>query len=146
MLRALVVLVLLANAAFFAWTQGWLSPWVSSPLLGERDPARLAAQVRPETVTVLSPKAASAALQAARAASAAAGEGEQCMQLGPFGDSDATSTENQLIAAGVPREAITRAELPGEGNRFVLRIEKTTPTLRLQLRASYPGIERCAER
>jgi hypothetical protein len=135
MLRSLVVLVLLANAVFFAWAQGWLAPAFPAPVHGEREPARLQAQLRPETITVLSAKAASAAVQAARAASAAAGEGEQCVQLGPYADTDVAAAEAQLVAIGLPREAWERRDVPGEVGRVLLRLEKLAPTVREQLRA-----------
>ena len=146
MLRALAVAALLANALFFAWTQGWLSPWFAAPMLGERDPARLAAQLRPETISVLTPRAASAALQAARAASAAAGEGEQCVQLGPYADHEGQTVEQQLVSAGVPREAIARRDVAADAGRYSLRVEQTTPAQRLQLRALNLTPEPCAER
>jgi hypothetical protein len=72
MLRGLVFLLLLANALFFAWTSGWLAPILPGPQAGEREPERLARQVRPERITVLSPKAAALAASAAREASSAA--------------------------------------------------------------------------
>lgn len=68
MLRGLVVLLLVANAVFFAWTQGWLAPALPDPQAGEREPERLSRQVRAEQVTVLSPRAAAQAVQAARQA------------------------------------------------------------------------------
>ena len=58
MLRALVVVLLLANAGFFAWSQGWLAPLLP-PRADLREPDRMAAQFKPELVTVLTPKAAS---------------------------------------------------------------------------------------
>jgi hypothetical protein len=145
MLRALVVLMLLANALFFAWTQGWLAAWVAAPMLGERDPARLAAQLRPETISVLTPRAASAALQAARAASIAAGEGEQCVQLGPYADSDGQAVEQQLIAAGVSRESIARRDVAADAGRYRLRVEQSTPAQRLHLRALNLTPEPCSD-
>ncbi|EHR69146.1 hypothetical protein BurJ1DRAFT_0248 [Burkholderiales bacterium JOSHI_001] len=81
MLRALVVLLLAANLAVWAWTQNWLAPLMPAPGQGQREPGRLAQQVRPEALRVLAPQAASAALEqavdqaaerAALAASAAA--------------------------------------------------------------------------
>ena len=62
MLRALVVALLLANGLFFAWTRGWLAPLWAAPSHGDREPARLAAQVRPELMVVMPADAASAAL------------------------------------------------------------------------------------
>lgn len=64
MLRVLVLLLLGANALFFAWTQGWLDS-VVGPARPEREPQRMAAQVRPELVQILPPAAASAASSAA---------------------------------------------------------------------------------
>ena len=65
MLRALLVALLLANLVFFGWAGGWFAPAWPAPGASEREPARLAAQVAPERVTVLSPAAASAALRSA---------------------------------------------------------------------------------
>ena len=65
MLRALLALLLLANLLFFGWANAWFGPAFPAPGSGQREPARLAAQVAPERVTVLAPAAASAALAAA---------------------------------------------------------------------------------
>ena len=54
MLRLLVLLLLLANAAFFAWSQGLLLAWGVGPTQ-QSEPQRVEQQVRPETVQVLSP-------------------------------------------------------------------------------------------
>lgn len=62
MLRLLVALLLAANLAFLVWSNGWLEPWLGGPMAGQREPERLKLQVRPESVTVLSPRAASAAV------------------------------------------------------------------------------------
>ena len=60
MLRLLAFGVLLANAAFFGWAQGWFEPVWPRPLASEHEPARLKAQFRPELVTVTrAPPAAS---------------------------------------------------------------------------------------
>jgi hypothetical protein len=53
MLRLLVLLLLLANAAFFAWSQGLLLAWGVGPTQ-QSEPQRVAQQVRPDTVRVLS--------------------------------------------------------------------------------------------
>ena len=65
MLRVLLAALLLANLLFLGWSRGWFAPAWPAPGAGDRDPARLAAQVAPERVTVLAPAAASAALAAA---------------------------------------------------------------------------------
>lgn len=104
MLRVLLALLLLANLAFYAWTQGWLMPLVEAPRIGLREPARLAAQVRPELVTVAPVKGAASA-----AAAAAAREAEPpvCLEAGPFGDGTVTAAEAALQQAGLPEGSWT---------------------------------------
>ncbi len=52
MLRLLVLLLLLANGAYFAWAQGHLLPWGAGPLQ-QSEPQRLEQQIRPESIRVL---------------------------------------------------------------------------------------------
>jgi hypothetical protein len=72
MLRFFVLLLLLANAVFFAWTQGALDQVLGVRSIGDREPERLAQQVRP------------ADLLLASAASAAPPAAVQCLEAGPF--------------------------------------------------------------
>jgi hypothetical protein len=99
MLRALATLLLLANLVFFAWARGWLAPALPPPEQGEREPERLAAQVRPETIQLFTPQAASAAVAAGSAV---------CLEAGPFSDADVGVAEAALLASGVPAAAWTR--------------------------------------
>lgn len=106
MLRTLLVLLLLANAGFYAWTQGWLAPWLAAPRPEAREPERLQAQVKPELITVMTPKAASAAIAAAR-------EAEVCLEAGPFPESAVGAAETTLVQNSMPdgswtREAMTQ--------------------------------------
>lgn len=101
MLRALVVLLLLANLAFFAWARGWLG---APPHHAEREPERLAAQVRPETLTVLPPGSASVALQAARAAAL------QCLEAGPFAETTVSAAEAAMSSASMPAGSWARVD------------------------------------
>ena len=101
MLRALVVVLLLANIAFFAWARGWLG---APPHHAEREPERLLAQVRPEVVTVLPPGSATAAVQAARAAAL------QCLEAGPFADAAINAAEAAIAAASLPDGSWARVE------------------------------------
>jgi hypothetical protein len=68
-MRVLLVLLVLANLAYYALAQGWLEP-IGLGLEQQREPQRLGAQLNAQVVRVLSPQQASAAL-AANAASAA---------------------------------------------------------------------------
>ncbi len=90
MLRAIVLLLLLANLAWWSAHQGWLPagwlPWASTS--SQREPQRLAAQQRPETIQILPAEAGRPGAQAEGrpvAESAAAADGEPgCLEAGPF--------------------------------------------------------------
>lgn len=115
MLRVLVALLLLANLAFYAWTQGWLDGVVSVRSIGDREPERLARQVRPETVRILPAGAASAPSAAASAPSPAASATPAtlaCLEAGPFSDAD-------MAAA----QATAQLALPS-GSWVTLRIDR----------------------
>lgn len=55
MLRFLVLVLLLANGAYFAWSQGFLRTQGLGPLQ-EGEPQRLAQQIQPEAVRILTPE------------------------------------------------------------------------------------------
>lgn len=54
MLRMLVLLLLLANAGYFAWSHGTLAPYGFGPAV-QTEPQRLAQQLRPEALRILTP-------------------------------------------------------------------------------------------
>lgn len=52
-LRALVVLLLLANLFYFAWARGGLALFGAVPArLGQREPERLSQQIRPQLLQI----------------------------------------------------------------------------------------------
>jgi hypothetical protein len=104
MLRALVALLLLANALFFAWSQGWLGGLVAPPHAGETEPGRLAQQVRPDNVRVLPVQAASAAVAAATF----------CVETPALPASAASAVRAAVLAAGVPEAALERRDQAAE--------------------------------
>lgn len=91
MFRALIVLLLLANLAFFAWSRGWLDSIAGVRSIGDREPERLQRQVRPELIRILPAGAASVAAPVALA----------CLEAGPF-------TDAEVVAA----QAAAQAQLP----------------------------------
>ncbi len=95
MLRALLLVLLLANGLVFAWVQGWLEPLLHAPGQADREPARLAGQINPEVVRILPAAAAHEAAGAARAAAL------RCVEVGPFGLVDAAAAEAVLEAGGL---------------------------------------------
>ncbi|OUM03799.1 hypothetical protein [Variovorax sp. JS1663] len=58
-LRALVVLLLVANLLYFAWSRGGLAMFGAVPAqLGQSEPERLTQQVRPQLLKILKDEAA----------------------------------------------------------------------------------------
>jgi hypothetical protein len=89
MLRAIAALLLIANGLFFAWSQGWLDNVIGVRATGDREPERLAQQVRPDIVRVLTPQAVAAAASAAESRLA-------CFEAGPFDDAGVAAAEAAL--------------------------------------------------
>lgn len=52
MLRLAVLLLVLANAAYFAWSQGFLASWGIAPVQ-QSEPHRLAQQIKPQALRVV---------------------------------------------------------------------------------------------
>jgi hypothetical protein len=101
-MRALLVALAAANVLVLAWSLNWL-PFFSLPR--EREPERLQRQVRPEAVQLITPSAASAALQAAAAQRAPGGVtaapgtdggATVCLEAGPFAASEVAAAERAL--------------------------------------------------
>lgn len=107
MMRVVVVLLLLANVAFFGWTQGWLDDVLGPASRSQREPQRLAAQVQPSSVAVLSPQAAQSALAAAQAAVKTSAA---CLEAGPFSAAGVAQAESELAAVTVADGSINRVE------------------------------------
>jgi hypothetical protein len=109
MLRLLLLALLVANLGFYSWTQGWLDSVVGVRATGDREPERLARQVRPETVVILPPESA--------ASGAAAGGVPACLEAGPFSAAElvaAITTLKQLLpAAAESGWAEVKTETPG---------------------------------
>jgi hypothetical protein len=55
MLRSLVLLLMIVNAAFFAWTKGWLKNVVDIQPDAQHEPQRMGKQVHPELIMVTPP-------------------------------------------------------------------------------------------
>ena len=87
MLRALVVALLIANLAFFGWSQGWLDGIVGVRAGGDREPERLANQLKPESIVILA-EAGSGATRTAVDAS--------CLEAGPYSPTEAAAAESAL--------------------------------------------------
>jgi hypothetical protein len=125
-LRALLLLLILANALWWGWSHGWLPagllPWPRDDV--QREPERLARQVHPERVQVLPPLAAG---QQQRLTS--------CWQAGPLDEAQAAAAELELANAGLPSSAWQR--VPVDGGEL-LRVPAADPDQQAALQALSP--------
>ena len=125
MLRALVVLLCLANLLVYAWGQGWLNGVLPDNGPAEREPARLTQQITPQNITLEPPAAAAASTSApasapppadmaasdasdaarsatalaARAGASAAAAVSACLQLGPYTEAEKLAMSDALRKA-----------------------------------------------
>ena len=93
MLRLLVLALLLANAGYFAFTQGLLADYGWAPAI-QAEPQRLEQQIRPEAMQLLSTGEARQFESAGRPSSAA-----ECLQAGLFSDEQAGALRPRLQAS-----------------------------------------------
>lgn len=140
MLRALVLLLLLANGLFFGWARGWFAPDWPPPRHGEREPERLAAQVRPELIAVLAPAAASAAVESARTAT------ERCLEAGPFDAAGLAAAEAELAGAGLPEGSWERRPEAPPSDRLWLRVPRAGSEWQARLSALPAAFKPCGTR
>lgn len=132
MLRLAVIALLLANAGYYAYTQGWLrSAGLVTP--EQAEPQRLQQQIRPETLKVLraqgatnnptpppAPAAAPAADTAASApapTAAAPADAGECLQAGIFDEKQATAL--RTAAASLPQGSWTLEPTPITGRWMI---------------------------
>jgi hypothetical protein len=90
-LRALLAVLVVANLLFFAYTRGALDGVFGLRAIGDREPERLANQVRPETIRLLPMSAAASA----------PGDARTCLETPPFGAADASAVE-LVLANNLP--------------------------------------------
>lgn len=88
MLRLLVLVLLLANGLYFAWAQGLLRGYGYGPV-EQREGYRLEQQVNPDKLRVLSDAEGRRVQAEASAPAPAAASGAQCLEAGPFTDTQA---------------------------------------------------------
>lgn len=125
MLRPAVIALLLANAGYYAYTQGWLrSAGLVTP--EQAEPQRLQQQIRPETLKVLraqgatnnpTPPPAPAAAPAADTTAAAPADAGECLQAGIFDEKQATAL--RTAAASLPQGSWTLEPTPITGRWMI---------------------------
>jgi len=101
MLRLAVLLLVLANAGYWGWSQGLLAAYGLAPAV-QSEPQRMAAQIRPEAIRLLTPdeaKKIEARPSSAALAPTAAPATPECLQAGLFNEQQTATLRASLEAA-----------------------------------------------
>ncbi|MCW5237897.1 SPOR domain-containing protein [Verminephrobacter eiseniae] len=129
MLRLAVILLLLANAGYRAWSQGLLRPWGLAPE-AQTEPQRMHQQIRPETLQILQPgPGTSAPPPTAQPAAASTASGQtpdasaECLRAGVFDEQQADAL--RTAAAGLPSGswALEPSLMPGRWMVYMGRFD-----------------------
>lgn len=159
MLRLAVIALLLANAGYYAYTQGWLrSAGLVTP--EQAEPQRLQQQIRPETLKVLraqgstnnptpppapavAPAADTAASAPAPTAAAPADAGE-CLQAGVFDDKQAAALRTAAAALPAGSWSLEPTPITGRWMIYMGRFDDqdTLDKKRAELRARKVDFDR----
>lgn len=91
MLRLLVLLLVLLNATYFAWSHGMLRAYGWAPA-EQTEPQRLAQQIRPEAIRILSAEEARRALQVVPPPP----KPSECLQAGLFDEAQSEALRKAL--------------------------------------------------
>ena len=159
MLRLAVIALLLANAGYYAYTQGWLrSAGLVTP--EQAEPQRLQQQIRPETLKVLraqgatnnptpppapaaAPAADTAASTLAPTATTPADAGE-CLQAGVFDDKQAAALRTAAAALPAGSWSLEPTPITGRWMIYMGRFDDqdTLDKKRAELRARKVDFDR----
>ncbi|MBC7610345.1 MAG: SPOR domain-containing protein [Polaromonas sp.] len=130
MLRLLVLLLVLGNAGYFAWTRGLLAPYGFAPAV-QSEPQRLAQQIRPESLRILSPLEARR-LEGAPAVAATVPAASSSVPGGST-STDATPTATAGTTSSLAASSATQCLQAGLFN------EEQTAVLRTRLQNTLPA-------
>lgn len=90
-LRVLLGILILTNGLYFAWAQGWMRAYGFAPVQ-QSEPQRMAQQIRPEAVHILTPAEIKKEESQAQADSAP----KECLQAGPFDEAQTSGLRKAL--------------------------------------------------
>jgi hypothetical protein len=91
MLRLTALLLLLANAGYYAWSQGLLAAWGLEPAR-QAEPQRLHQQIKPEAVRIVP----AAEVRGIEATAGVLGKPPECLQAGLFEDAQIAGVRKAL--------------------------------------------------
>ena len=139
--RTFALLLLLLNALYWAWGEGWLLDYGFGPT-PQREPQRLAQQIRPEALTVL--KAANGPLPPL----AVAPEPSVCLQSVPLNAAQVDAVRGLLASSWPPESWLLQEQADGKGWRLTLpAVDAAQQALLPALSALLPGnaLEACPD-
>ena len=153
MLRLAVIVLLLANAGYYAWSQGLLKDWGFAPE-EQAEPQRMNQQIRPETLQILRvnpsrnapPTSSQAAPAGAAAASSSASsspsspsapDAGECLQAGVFDERQAEALRATLAPLPQGSWQLDPTPIPGRWMVYMGRFDdlETLDRKRAELRA-----------
>ncbi len=134
MLRLIVLLLLLANGVYFAWSHDYLKMYGFAPV-APNEPHRMEQQIKPEMIQLLS----AGDLKKAEAQVQADLEPKECLQAGPFDDEQAANLRKALDAA-LPSGS-WQIESVKESERWIVYMGKyASADLQVKKRAELAGM------
>ncbi len=122
--RTFALLLLLLNALYWAWGEGWLLDYGFGPA-PQREPQRLAQQIRPQALTILEIS------EGPLPPLAAAPESTVCLQSEPLNPAQADAVR-VLLAGSWPPESWLLQEL-ADGSSWRLRLPAVDAAQQAQL-------------
>lgn len=153
MLRLAVIVLLLANAGYYAWSQGLLKDWGFAPE-EQAEPQRMNQQIRPETLQILrvnpsrtAPSSSSqsapsgVAVASSNASSApsspSASDAAECLQAGVFDERQAEALRATLAPLPQGSWQLDPTPIPGRWMVYMGRFDdlETMDRKRAELRA-----------
>ena len=98
MLRLTVLLLVLANAGYYAWSHGLLAAYGFAPT-SQTEPQRLSQQIKPDALRILNPTDTRQLDSAPPALPAVAASATECLQVGLFNEEQTLVLRERLVSA-----------------------------------------------
>ncbi|MES2192508.1 MAG: SPOR domain-containing protein [Pseudomonadota bacterium] len=137
MLRLLVLLLVLVNAAYFAWAKNLLAPYGFAPTT-QSEPQRIGQQIRPEAMRITVPPQAGTPPAAQAASAPASSSGTPASTTLTTTPASNTATVSTPLAAASRASAPAVASGPAECLQVGLFNEEQTVVLRDRLQSVLP--------
>lgn len=100
MLRLIVLALVLANAGYYAWSQGLLAAWGLAPA-AQAEPQRMTQQIKPEALRILNPLDATQleTVTQTGASASTVTSATECLQVGLFNEEQTMVLREKLVSS-----------------------------------------------